>query len=80
MKVVMYSRKQCPLCEKAKIQLLALQTEFQFEFEEVDIYENDSLLERYQLMIPVVEINGEEVEYGQIVKENIRKRLLKKMM
>jgi len=75
-KVILYSKIDCCLCENAKAILQELQTELQFEIEEIDIYEDDRLLEKYQLMIPVVEVNGEEVEYGIIHKEVIRKRLL----
>lgn len=74
----MYSKNNCSLCEKANKVLEDLREEFQFEIQEVDIYQDDTLLEKYQIMIPVVEIDGEEVEYGIIHKETIRKRLLEK--
>lgn len=64
--VKLYTRKQCPLCDDAKALLLMLQHEFDFSLEEVDIYQNDALLEKYQIMIPVVEIDGDEVDYGVI--------------
>ncbi|MEX0415846.1 glutaredoxin family protein, partial [Bacillus sp. C30] len=35
---------------------------------EIDIYEDNDLLEKYHLMIPVVEIGGRQVEYGNIHK------------
>jgi glutaredoxin len=76
LKVVMYTKIGCPLCEKAKKVLLELQEECSFSLEEVDIYKDDSLLEKYQLMIPVVAIDGEDVAFGQIQKVEIRKRLL----
>jgi glutaredoxin len=74
--VVMYTKTGCPLCEKAKRVLLELQQEYSFTLQEVDIYQDDSLLETYQLMIPVVAIDGEDVAFGQIQKVEIRKRLL----
>ena len=76
MEIMMYTKTDCPLCEKAKATLLELQQEYSFEFQEVDIYENDMLLEKYQLMIPVVVMDGKEVAFGQIRKVEIRKRLL----
>jgi glutaredoxin len=78
-KVILYSKVDCCLCEKAKMVLQELQREFSFEVEEIDIYKDDRLLEKYQLMIPVVEIDGEEIEYGIIHKNVIRKRLLYKL-
>jgi len=75
MKVVLYSKDECCLCDNAKAILRELQKEFSFQVEEVDIYKDDALLERYQIMIPVVEIDGEEVQCGIIQKDMIRKRL-----
>nr|WP_090857348.1 glutaredoxin family protein [Litchfieldia salsa] len=78
MKVIMYSKLDCPLCVKGKKVLEDLKEEFQLDIQEVDIYKDEVLLEKYQIMIPVVEIDGEEVEYGIIHKDVIRKRLLEK--
>jgi len=72
----LYSKTNCPLCDKAKQVLQELQKEFAFQIKEIDIYQDDALLEKYQLMIPVVEIDGEEVGFGIIQKDVIRKRLL----
>lgn len=71
MKIVVYSKENCCLCDEAKDIL----RELQVEWEEVDIYKNEQWLERYQLMIPVIEIDGEIVAYGRIHKDVIRKRL-----
>jgi glutaredoxin len=72
----LYSKTNCPLCDKAKQVLQELQKEFSFQINEIDIYQDDELLEKYQLMIPVVEIDGEEVDFGIVQKDVIRKRLL----
>jgi glutaredoxin len=72
----LYSKTNCPLCDKAKQVLQELQKEFSFQINEIDIYQDDVLLEKYQLMIPVVEIDGEEVAFGIVHKDVIRKRLL----
>ncbi|MDM5236730.1 glutaredoxin family protein [Bacillus cereus] len=68
MKVVLYTKKDCGLCEKAKQVLKEVQCEYSFQIEEIDIYEDNDLLEKYHLMIPVVEIGGKQVEYGNIHK------------
>ncbi|AMX82369.1 glutaredoxin [Geobacillus subterraneus] len=75
MHIRLYTKTNCPLCEKAKAVLMELQADVPFTIEELDIYEDDALLEKYQLMIPVVELNGEEIGYGMIEKETVRKRL-----
>jgi glutaredoxin len=74
-----YTKMNCPLCDKGKAVLDELAKEFTLVVNEYDIYKDDELLELYQIMIPVVEIEGEQVDYGIINKEVIRKRLLKKM-
>lgn len=77
--VKLYTRKRCPLCDDAKKILLELREERDFSLEEVDIEESDALTELYGLMIPVVEINGVEVQYGKINK-NVIKNYLNKVI
>lgn len=77
-KIVFYTRKKCPLCDKAKNVLMEIQNEYPFELEEVDIEESDNLTEKYGLMIPVVEIAGEAVQYGHIDRMLIINRLQEK--
>ncbi|MCT2536055.1 glutaredoxin family protein [Aquibacillus koreensis] len=74
--VILYTKVNCPLCEDAKQLLEFLQLDHPFELKEVDIYQNDDLLEKYQLMIPVVEIDGVEVDYGQVSIDHISKHLV----
>ncbi|MDG4657149.1 glutaredoxin family protein [Ectobacillus antri] len=75
MNVVLYGKKDCCLCDDAKAILHELQQEHNFIWKEIDIYSDDVLLERYQIMIPVIEIEGEEVQAGIIQKDVISKRL-----
>ncbi|KPB04633.1 glutaredoxin family protein [Bacillus sp. CHD6a] len=79
MNIQFYTKVDCPLCDKAKAKLNELQSEIDFTIEEFDIYKDDTLLEKYQLMIPVVEHEGEMLSYGQVDKETVRKRLLEKI-
>jgi glutaredoxin len=76
--ITFYTRKRCPLCEKAKKMILELKEEWNFSFEEIDIDESDELTELYGIMIPVVQINGEEVAFGIINKIDISNRLQEK--
>lgn len=64
--VKLYTRERCHLCEKAKAIILKLKKKWDFHYVEIDISESDEWTEKYGLMIPVVEINGEESQYGQI--------------
>ncbi|MDR6999499.1 glutaredoxin family protein [Neobacillus niacini] len=76
--VTLYTRKRCPLCDKAKNTLLELKGNWRFSLKEIDIEESDELTERYGLMIPVVHIDGEEVGFGYVDKFDISKRLQEK--
>jgi glutaredoxin len=73
-----YTRKKCPLCDKAKAVIEEIEKEYDFYYIEKDIDESDELTEKYGIMIPVVEIDGEEVEYGHVNKNVISNRLQKK--
>ncbi|MDY7224041.1 glutaredoxin family protein [Halalkalibacterium halodurans] len=79
LKVTFYSKEQCPLCDKGLAKMKRLKDEFSFDLEVVDIYEDDELLEKYQLMIPVVAINGEQVDYGMIDEQKVKTWFLEKI-
>ncbi|MFB6468624.1 glutaredoxin family protein [Cytobacillus sp. Hz8] len=66
--VTLYTRSGCHLCDHAKEIIKELKREFDFFYEEIDINESDELTEQYGLMIPVVKINGVEVQYGHVDK------------
>lgn len=74
-KVIFYTKVHCPLCDNAHKLLQDLQTEIPFTIETVDIYQDDVLLEKYGLMIPVIEVDGQEIDYGIISIEKVKKAL-----
>lgn len=76
--ITLYTRKSCPLCDKAKDTLLELNRDWDFNLQEIDIESSDDLTEQYGLMIPVVYIDGVEAGFGVINKFDIRNRLHEK--
>ncbi|MCK0473014.1 glutaredoxin family protein [Halalkalibacter sp. APA_J-10(15)] len=76
--IVIYSKHHCPLCDKAIAKIKTLKEQYELSIRVIDIYEDDELLEKYQLMIPVVEIEGEEIDFGQISENKLLKRLQSK--
>ncbi|MED3763291.1 glutaredoxin family protein [Ureibacillus sp. FSL K6-8385] len=66
MKVQFYTRPNCSLCREGLSILKLVQEEADFEIEIINIEENDELHEKYMLMIPVVEKDGEMIQYGQL--------------
>ncbi|WP_010098444.1 glutaredoxin family protein [Ornithinibacillus scapharcae] len=81
-KIILYTKEVCSLCEDAEALLEMFQNDYEFEIEKRDIYTNDEWLEKYHLLIPVVEVSGiqldcEHVDYFTIEKtldENLTKR------
>lgn len=66
MKVHFYSRANCSLCDEGLLLLKLVQEDYVFEIEVVNIEEDDALHEKYMLMIPVVEIDGQMIQYGAL--------------
>jgi glutaredoxin len=57
----LYGRPGCHLCDDARAQLLALQAEYGFALNEVDIEGDDDLHKRYLERIPVIVLDGEHL-------------------
>lgn len=76
--VKLYSRPRCHLCETAREILEDLQTNFNFTIEEINIDLDDDLVEKYGIMIPVVELDGEEIQYGIVNKKFISEAFTRK--
>jgi len=74
-KVIFYTKEVCSLCEDALALLLMFQHEYKFELEERDIHTNDEWLETYQLRIPVVEINGQQLDCEEMSYESLEQFL-----
>lgn len=70
-KLTFFTKENCGLCNEAKQIIESLRLEHKIEVTEIDIYSYDELLEKYQLMIPVIQINGETIAYGKIHKNDI---------
>ncbi|MFD1451055.1 MULTISPECIES: glutaredoxin family protein [Oceanobacillus] len=69
-----YTKNNCPLCDEAKALLDMLNTN-NILIEEIDIYQSEVLLEKYQLMIPVIAYKEKEVYGNEINIENISRLL-----
>lgn len=64
--VKFYSRPNCELCIEGLQTLKIVQEDLSFTIEQYNIEDDDGLHEKYMLMIPVVERNGEVIQYGQL--------------
>ena len=75
--VTLFTRKGCHLCERAKEVIKKLHQSTDFIYEEHDINEKDEWTENYGLMIPVVLIDGKEIQFGQIDRSTLVRELSK---
>jgi thiol-disulfide isomerase/thioredoxin len=61
MKVILYAKPACSLCDEARAALGQIQKQLPFELEEKDITADPALAEKYGKRIPVIAVDGEEV-------------------
>jgi glutaredoxin len=73
--VVVYHGAGCHLCERALAQVRSLHAELEFALEEVAIDGDPELEARYRELIPVVEIEGEQVFTYHVHEEAFRRRV-----
>ena len=75
-KVEIYSKPECHLCDEAKSVLVKVQQEVPFDFLEVDITSNRELFTEYKEQIPVVFICGKKAFKFRVNEKELRKKLL----
>ena len=74
-RVVVYHADGCHLCERALAHVRALRDELGFDLDEVAIDGSPELEVRYRELIPVVEIEGEQVFTYYVHETAFRRRL-----
>lgn len=75
LRLVLYTKANCSLCDEAKGVLLHVRREIPFHLEERDIEKDPSAWEAYHLMIPVVELDGEVIFYGKVSAHRLKEIL-----
>ena len=73
--VTVYHAAGCHLCDRALEQVRALREELAFELQEVAIDGDPELETRYRELIPVVELDGEQLFTYFVHEEAFRRRL-----
>ena len=66
MHVLFYTKPGCHLCEEAKLMMQLAKDDVPLTWTEVNIEEDDEIHEKYMLMIPVIEVNGDVALFGSI--------------
>jgi glutaredoxin len=75
MTVIVYSKPNCSLCEKAAVIIGRLRREFGYRTEYVDITTDPDLFSRYRNEIPVVTVDGREIARGIVSMPALREAL-----
>ena len=75
-RIVIYSKPDCHLCERAKEVIARCQQQVNFVLEEVDISQKPELFERYRNDIPIILLDGQEVA-RHVVRERKLLELLR---
>jgi len=75
MRIDIYSKPDCSLCEKAKQIILQVQKRIPFEIREVNIEEDRTLFEKFQYDIPVIFIDGRKAFKHRVRAEELEGRL-----
>ena len=77
-RVELYTRRGCHLCDDAKAVLLGLRAERCFELLETDVDSSYALQEAYGLLVPVVVVDGQrfsELRVTEPARAALRRRL-----
>lgn len=76
MKVTLYGRPGCHLCEEAREALERVRRRVPFTLEEVDIETDDALHKRYLERIPVVTLDGEHLFDFEVDERVLQQRIV----
>lgn len=66
MHLTFYRQEGCALCDEAELMMKLVQEDYPLTWTSVDIREDDQVHEKYMLMVPVLENNGEMLLFGNI--------------
>ncbi|WP_432834618.1 glutaredoxin family protein [Dactylosporangium sp. CA-092794] len=71
MRLVLYTRPDCHLCEDAKAALARVEAATGEAWAEIDITGDDDLEEEYGFRIPVLLLDGKEHGYWRVEEERL---------
>jgi glutaredoxin len=73
--VVLFTKRDCPLCDHAKAEIRAAQTRIDFAYREVDIEGDPAIFATHRYDIPVVEVDGRRAFKHRLTAEALVARL-----
>ncbi|MSP60151.1 MAG: glutaredoxin family protein [Myxococcales bacterium] len=75
MRVEIFSRRECHLCDEAKAVVLRVRADTPFELAVIDVDEDPALAERHGLEVPVVVVDGRKHAKYRVDEQAFRRRL-----
>ena len=75
--ILLYTRKDCCLCEEMKEVIRKVAGEISFEMKEIDVDSAPDLQEKYGSEVPVLFINGRKAFKYRVTEGELKKRLQK---
>ena len=79
LKVVIYSRPDCHLCDEAKQIIAAAGHADEYTLEEINIESDPNLINRYQHDIPVITINGIETFKHRLTVDEFQSAIVRRL-
>lgn len=74
-KLQLYTKSDCPLCDEAKDALRQVEAQFPIQVEETDITADLGLFIKYKNLIPVLEMEGRRLFVHHIDTRQLRRQL-----
>jgi glutaredoxin len=74
-RITLYSRPGCHLCERMREVVVPVAEEIGAGFEEVDVDADPAIAARYDLEVPVLCVNGEKIFSIHVTEQLLRRRL-----
>ena len=75
-KLQLYTKADCPLCDEAKESLQSLVAQVAIQIEEIDITANLGLFTKYKELIPVLELEGKRLFVHRIPPKALKRKLM----
>ena len=75
-KLQLYTKADCPLCDEAKESLELLAAQLPIQIEEIDITANLGLFTKYKELIPVLELEGKRLFVHRIHIKALKRKLM----
>jgi len=77
-RLLLYTRRDCCLCEEMKVTLHQVAAKIPLALEEIDVDTSSELQEKYGNDVPVLFVNGRKAFKHRLTAEELEKRLQRK--